>query len=454
MNDKISSDILQLIDKDIATRYEIVPFASDGKSCRCYGVAGKDYTDVLKVLKAIRSLDFEVLFLPQDEFNRIFLSNYRTLVNVRVGSADFLNSLISEAYQSYCSDIHFECYESRYRIRFRIDGRLIEKYALEKPQYIALVNQVKIMSSLDIAEKRLPQDGRIFYKDNGTRFDVRVSVMPSIDGEKVVMRLLTRHPELLVLDNLGLTSKQLKDYKDAAGRPHGMILVSGPTGSGKSTTLYATLSMLNDVERNILTVEDPVEYTLEGVNQVQVKEEIGMTFATALRTFLRQDPDIIMVGEIRDQETAEIAVRSSLTGHLVLSTLHTNSALGCISRLSEMGISTYLQAETLNLLVSQRLVRLLCPTCKRPYRYSDEMTFYKKTGCAECYYTGYKGRKAIYEVIPVDGMIAENLRHGQMSDLDVRNRGLTTLADSALSLLKDGLTSLEEVVSFIDVKEI
>ena len=451
---KISSDILQIVDKDIATRYEIVPFASDGKICKCYGISGNDYGDVLKVLKATRLLDFELTLLSQEEFNRIFLSNYRTTLNVKVGNADFLNLLISEAYQSYCSDIHFECYESRYRIRFRIDGKLIEKYILERPQYVALVNQIKIMSSLDIAEKRLPQDGRIFYKDNDTRFDVRVSIMPSIYGEKVVMRLLTRHPELLILENLGLTSIQLKDYKKAAGRPHGMILVSGPTGSGKSTTLYATLSMLNDVDRNILTVEDPVEYTLDGVNQVQVKEEIGMTFSTALRTFLRQDPDIIMIGEIRDQETAEIAVRSSLTGHLVLSTLHTSSALGCISRLSEMGISAYLQAEILNLLVSQRLVRLLCPSCKRPYVFHSGITLYGKTGCSECYYTGYKGRKAIYEVIPVDGNLAENLRHGMISDLDVRDRGLTTLSDSAMTLLKDGLTSLEEVISFIDIKNV
>lgn len=454
MNDKIQSDILQIIDKDVATRYGIIPFTSDGVTCRCYGVDGRDYAGILKVLRALRSMDFEVVLLHQDEFDRIFLSNYRTSVNVKVGSTDFLNSLISEAYQSYSSDIHFECYESRFRIRFRIDGRLIEKYALERQQYISLVNQIKIMSSLDIAEKRLPQDGRIFYKDGETRFDVRVSVMPSIYGEKVVMRLLTRHPELLVLDNLGLSERQLADYRKAVTRPHGMILVSGPTGSGKSTTLYATLAMLNDVERNILTVEDPVEYTLDGVNQVQVKEEIGLDFSSALRTFLRQDPDVIMVGEIRDRETAEIAVRSSLTGHLVLSTLHTNSAVGCISRLSEMGISTYLQAETLNLLVSQRLVRLLCPFCKTAYEYGSGKTFYRKKGCPECYYTGYKGRKAIYEVIPVDPSMAEDMRKGNAAGFDLRQRGLTTLADAAMALLHDGLTSLEEVVSFIDMDEV
>lgn len=454
MIDRISSDILQIIDKDVATRYEIVPFSSNGAKCSCYGVCGREYADILRVLKALRGLEFEVIPLPQEEFNKIFLSHYRTTVNVKVGSADFLNSLIAEAYQSYCSDIHFECYEARYRIRFRIDGRLIEKYTLEKQQYISLVNQIKIMASLDIAEKRLPQDGRIFYKDSSARFDVRVSVMPSIYGEKVVLRLLTRHPELLVLDNLGLTRRQLEDYKNAVSRPHGMILVSGPTGSGKSTTLYATLSMLNDIERYILTVEDPVEYTLDGVNQVQVKEDIGLDFSSALRTFLRQDPDVIMVGEIRDRETAEIAVRSSLTGHLVLSTLHTNSALGCVSRLSEMGVSPFLQAETLNLLVSQRLVRLLCPSCKRQYEHRQGITFYRKTGCAECYYTGYKGRKAIYEVIPVDQTIAESIRQGQISNLDIHKNGLSTLADSALTLLREGRTSLEEVISFIDKEEI
>lgn len=454
MIDRISSDILQIIDKDVATRYEIVPFSSNGAKCSCYGVCGREYADILRVLKALRGLEFEVIPLPQEEFNKIFLSHYRTTVNVKVGSADFLNSLIAEAYQSYCSDIHFECYEVQYRIRFRIDGRLIEKYTLEKQQYISLVNQIKIMASLDIAEKRLPQDGRIFYKYSSARFDVRVSVMPSIYGEKVVLRLLTRHPELLVLDNLGLTRRQLEDYKNAVSRPHGMILVSGPTGSGKSTTLYATLSMLNDIERNILTVEDPVEYTLDGVNQVQVKEDIGLDFSSALRTFLRQDPDVIMVGEIRDRETAEIAVRSSLTGHLVLSTLHTNSALGCVSRLSEMGVSPFLQAETLNLLVSQRLVRLLCPSCKRQYEHRQGITLYRKTGCAECYYTGYKGRKAIYEVIPVDQTIAESIRQGQISNLDIHKNDLSTLADSALTLLREGRTSLEEVISFIDKEEI
>ena len=454
MIDRISSDILQIIDKDVATRYEIVPFSSNGAKCSCYGVCGREYADILRVLKALRGLEFEVIPLPQEEFNKIFLSHYRTTVNVKVGSADFLNSLIAEAYQSYCSDIHFECYEARYRIRFRIDGRLIEKYTLEKQQYISLVNQIKIMASLDIAEKRLPQDGRIFYKDSSARFDVRVSVMPSIYGEKVALRLLTRHPELLVLDNLGLTRRQLEDYKNAVSRPHGMILVSGPTGSGKSTTLYATLSMLNDIERNILTVEDPVEYTLDGVNQVQVKEDIGLDFSSALRTFLRQDPDVIMVGEIRDRETAEIAVRSSLTGHLVLSTLHTNSALGCVARLSEMGVSSFLQAETLNLLVSQRLVRLLCPSCKRQYEHRQGIALYRKTGCAECYYTGYKGRKAIYEVIPVDQTIAESIRQGQISNLDIRKNGLSTLADSALTLLREGQTSLEEVISFIDKEDI
>lgn len=454
MNDRISSDILQIIDKDIASRYEIIPFLSDGTKCSCYGVSGREYADILRVLKAIRRLEFEVIPLPQKEFNKIFLSNYRTTVNVKIGSADFLNSLISEAYQSYCSDIHFECYEARYRIRFRIDGKLIEKYMLEKQQYISLVNQIKIMASLDIAEKRLPQDGRIFYKDSASRFDVRVSVMPSIYGEKVVMRLLTRHPELLVLDNLGLTEKQLNDYKNAVSRPHGMVLVSGPTGSGKSTTLYATLSMLNDIERNILTVEDPVEYTLDGVNQVQVKEEIGLDFSSALRTFLRQDPDVIMVGEIRDKETAEIAVRSSLTGHLVLSTLHTNNALGCVSRLSEMGVSPFLLAETLNLLVSQRLIRLLCPSCKIQYEHRQGVTLYRKTGCAECYYTGYKGRKAIYEVVPINQETAEYIRHGQIAGLDLRRSGLTSLADSALTLLRKGQTSLEEVISFIDKEDI
>ena len=369
-----------------------------------------------------------------------------------MGDDNFLNSLIDEAYENWCSDIHLECYENRCRIRFRIDGRLIERYVLEKSQYVVLINQIKIKSALDIAEKRLPQDGRIFYNVGAVKFDVRVSVMPTVYGEKAVMRLLTRQPELLDLRNLGLNEYQYASYLSAVRKPHGMIVISGPTGSGKSTTLYATLRLLNDESRNILTVEDPIEYTLDGVNQVQTKDEIGMDFSLALKSFLRQDPDVIMVGEVRDSETAQMAVRSSLTGHLVLSTLHTNDALGCVSRLKEMGVSSYLLADTLKLLVAQRLIRILCPKCKREYVYKDRVRFFRAVGCEECYYTGYKGRKAIYEVIPFTDELAEKVRNNtSLLHDDIDKMGVVTLEESAVKLLKEGLTSVEEVSSFINI---
>lgn len=262
------------------------------------------------------------------------------------------------------------------------------------------------------------------------------------------MRLLTRQPELLEIDNLGLDRKQLADYRTAIGRPFGMILISGPTGSGKSTTLYATLRVLNKEWNNILTIEDPVEYTLDGVNQVQLKEEVGLSFPVALRTFLRQDPDVIMVGEIRDQDTAKMAVRSSLTGHLVLSTIHANSAYGCVQRLVGLGINRYLIADTLILMAAQRLVRILCPYCRQEY-FMEGRRIYRPVGCEKCFYTGYRGRKAIYEIIPVDDDIRTCIRD-ENADIDriISNKGISTLSSSGYRLLYSGDTSLEEILPF------
>ena len=347
----------------------------------------------------------------------------------------------------------------------RIDGKLVEKYVIDSGNYASLVNQIKIMANLDISERRLPQDGRILYHRSERKFDLRVSSLPTIYGEKVVLRLLTRHAELLELSNLGFSERQLADYAEAISRPHGMALITGPTGSGKSTTLYATLRRLNRESSNILTIEDPVEYTLEGVNQVQLKEEIGLTFGAALRTFLRQDPDIIMLGEIRDADTAAMAIRSSLTGHLVFSTIHTNSAWGSVSRLRDMGVHPYLLSGTLILCAAQRLIRLLCPDCKREAEltatereqvYGKNPAFesvaghYRPVGCERCHYTGYRGRRAIYEVIPIDGELAEAVRESR-SDIAplLRERGITTLKDSALDLFLFGQTSLEEVLPLL-----
>jgi general secretion pathway protein E/type IV pilus assembly protein PilB len=335
---------------------------------------------------------------------------------------------------------------------------MVERYLLNRDDYPGLINKIKILSNLDIAEKRLPQDGRINFKHDNHQFDIRVSILPTLHGEKVVLRLLNNDATDIDLNSLGFSKFDLDNYLQGALRPNGILLISGPTGSGKTTTLYATLKLLNKETRNVLTIEDPVEYTLEGINQVQLKESIGLTFGAALRTFLRQDPDVIMVGEIRDPETANMAIRAALTGHLVLSTIHTNSAWGTVSRLIDMGIPPFLVASTLNTTAAQRLVRLLCPHCKEemPFDeslYPKQFKPYNKVnhhcvpkGCEQCYYTGYKGRKAVYEVIPIDQELAFEIKSGNMYiQLLLKERGIQTLAENAFKLFDEGLTSIEEI---------
>lgn len=370
----------------------------------------------------------------------------------------FLNDLIREARNLKSSDIHIEIYEERCRVRIRIDGMMVERYVLKKTEYPALINKIKIMSNLDIAEKRLPQDGRINFKDGEEQFDIRVSVLPTLHGEKVVLRLLNNNAANIDLNHVGFSDFDLANYLQGVKRPNGIILISGPTGSGKTTTLYATLKYLNKETRNILTIEDPIEYTLQGINQVQLKESIGLTFASALRTFLRQDPDVIMVGEIRDPETANMAIRAALTGHLVLSTVHTNSAWGTVSRLMDMGIPSFLVANTLNTSVAQRLLRLLCKRCKekvpfdpssypkqfKPYALVGE--HYIAKGCEHCYYTGYSGRKAVYEVIPLDQELTVEIKQGNMYiNPLLEARGIKTLGENAFALFASGETTIEEI---------
>ncbi len=369
---------------------------------------------------------------------------------------DFLPKIISEAKVLCSSDIHIEAYDLECRIRFRIDGKLVERYRFSKERFPALVNRIKIQAYLDIAEKRLPQDGRIIFKYDGSKTDIRVSILPTLYGEKVVLRLLNSNAADINIDELGFSEEQIKLYKTAIQKPHGIILISGPTGSGKTTTLYASLKFLNKENVNIMTVEDPIEYTLDGINQVQVKDDIGLGFAAALRTFLRQDPDIIMLGEIRDKESAQMAIRAALTGHLVFSTLHTNSAFGTISRLLDMDIPPYLVASTLNLSMAQRLVRLLCPHCKQEDVFMNTLlpgdnklnitTHYKAVGCEHCYYTGYAGRKAIYELIPMSYEITEKIKQNKLALDDIK---FQSLKDSALELFVTGQTSIDEILSFL-----
>ncbi len=467
---RIPTEVIQRLTSSQAWEYMLVPRAETDGVLECYAEAGADHCDTLQELVVLYGIKASVIPLGRSDLERLLHQYYRndggsqgrggkSITEIAAGQG-FLTSLIEEAFDMYASDIHIETYEQRCRIRFRMDGRLIERYVISRSNYPSLINQIKIIANLDISEKRLPQDGRILFNNSGKKFDVRVSCLPTIYGEKVVLRLLTRHVELLDLANLGFTARQLEDYCNAVERPHGMVLICGPTGSGKSTTLYATLRRLNREDGNILTIEDPVEYTLEGVNQVQLKEEIGLTFASALRTFLRQDPDIIMLGEIRDGETAQMAVRSSLTGHLVFSTIHTNSAWGSIARLADMGVHPYLVANTLVMCVAQRLVRLLCPHCKRQEPVTSEMRaafpdvgtqyHYTAAGCQKCYYTGYSGRRAIHEVIPMDDELAAAARDNE-PDVEplLRRRGIISLRQSAMLMLAAGETSFDELIPLL-----
>jgi len=380
---------------------------------------------------------------------------------LNVNDNNFLETLVKEAKDLHSSDIHIETYGEKCRIRFRVDGVLIDRHKLNRMEYPTLVNKIKIAAACDIAEKRMPQDGRIRFKFNNTNLDIRVSILPTLYGEKIVLRLLGSDASHIHIDKLGFNEAELERYALAVKKPNGIILISGPTGSGKTTTLYATLKVLNRPTNNILTIEDPIEYTLDGVNQVQLKEEIGLSYAEALRTFLRQDPDIIMLGEIRDAQTAQMAIRAALTGHLVLSTIHTNSAWGTISRLVDMGVAPYLLASVMNLSVAQRLVRTLCPHCKKqtafdrkelPEKYrSTEITHqYIAAGCGLCYFTGYKGRKAIYEVINITKELGEQIKQSATEiDAYLKTNKIDKLAGNAMKLFVTGETSLEEVYPFL-----
>ena len=375
-----------------------------------------------------------------------------------------VNMLLLNAIRKRASDVHIEPYERKLRVRYRVDGVLHEEMTPPLKLKAALVSRLKIMSKLDIAERRLPQDGRIKLKlGKGREMDFRVSVLPTMWGEKVVLRLLDKSNLQLDMTKLGFDTKPLSDFKWAIGQPWGMVLVTGPTGSGKTTTLYSALSELNKVDVNISTAEDPVEYNLPGINQVQMHDEIGLNFAMSLRSFLRQDPDIIMVGEVRDFETAEIAVKAALTGHLVLSTLHTNDAPATISRLLNMGVEPFLITASVNLVLAQRLARKICTECKKPLEvepqslidmgFSDEamkdLVIYKGVGCSNCNGTGYKGRIALYEVMRFVDELKEMVLQGASSaELKVAaaRLGMSTLRMSGLRKIAEGVTTPEEVL--------
>lgn len=455
----ISNEVQQLIRSDLAWHYRIVPKDKAEEVFSFYVDETTDQQMVKEELEALLGCSINLEPQSKESIQRTLGRYYRNTNSeeqkIRFdANVDFVDRLIQEANELGSSDIHIETFADKARVRIRIDGNLIQRYSIDKADYPELINKVKIRSNLDISEKRLPQDGRIQYDD----FDIRVSILPTLHGEKIVMRILGHDATSIHIDKLGFQEKDKRNYLEGIRKPNGIILISGPTGSGKTTTLYATLKLLNDERRNIVTVEDPVEYTLEGINQVQLKESIGLTFSSALRSFLRQDPDVIMLGEIRDGETAQMAIRAALTGHLVLSTIHTNSAWGTISRLIDMGVPSFLLANTINTSVAQRLVRKLCENCKtindldkKDWPLGD-ITFKtpeKHTvavGCDICHYTGYKGRIALYEVIPVDQELALSIKENK-HDVDelLKNRNIRSLAESAYKIFTEGQTSLEEV---------
>ncbi len=368
-----------------------------------------------------------------------------------------VNLLITRAVEQGASDIHIEPFEREVKVRYRVDGVLHEVEKLPKNVLPAVVSRIKIMAKLNIAERRVPQDGRIKMRLGGKNIDIRVATLPTVFGEEVVMRLLDQSNIMLDLESLGFPEDVLEKYKEIINSSNGMILVTGPTGSGKTTTLYASLRKLNRPEVKIITIEDPVEYVLDGVNQIQVNPQVGLTFASGLRSIVRQDPDIIMVGEIRDLETAEIAIHAALTGHLVFSTLHTNDAPGAITRLIDMGIDDFLVSSSVICILAQRLVRLICENCKEEYEppksiakaFGIEGKLFKGRGCGECGYTGYKGRTGIYEMLVVTDGIRGLITKGVDSETIKKKaieEGMKTLFQDGLEKAKKGLTTIEEVI--------
>jgi len=411
----------------------ISPEAAISKAIDSYYIESDGFSEIIR---DIEESDLEVIESREDSLSDQDLQSQvqdKPLVKL-------VDSMVADAIRKGVSDIHIECYEKRIRVRFRKDGKLSEMAPLPFKYRAAIISRVKIMADLDISERRLPQDGRIKVKVAERTVDLRISVLPTIFGEKVVMRILDPKSLMVDMTQLGFEKSSLEAFDRVIHLPFGIILVTGPTGSGKTTTLYSALKQLNTTDVNIMTVEDPVEFNFDGINQVQVRSDIGLTFASSLRSFLRQDPDIIMVGEIRDTETAEIAIRAALTGHLVFATLHTNDAPSTISRLIDMGIPPFLVASSTKLIMAQRMVRLLCKKCKRPGK-----------GCKECGDTGMSGRNGIFEVMPItatlERMILQSASVPELREQACKEEHMLTLRQAAIKKLKAGITNVQEVLA-------
>jgi len=450
------TNIFAIDDIKFITGYEVEPRVATEAALkkaldRAYDSAGT-MADVMKGMEE----DFSVVEEEVETDNGLAGMDEAPIVKL-------VNSLIADAVRKGASDIHIEPYEKSMRVRFRIDGVLQEMMAPPFKFKAAILSRLKIMAELDIAERRVPQDGRIKIKVMNRTIDLRVSALPTIFGEKIVMRILDKSNLNVDLEKLGFEPNAMKEFVSAIANPYGMVLVTGPTGSGKTTSLYSALSRVNTPEVNVMTAEDPVEYNLDGINQVLVNDDVGLTFAAALKAFLRQDPNIIMVGEIRDLDTASIAVKAALTGHLVLSTLHTNDAPSAIGRMIDMGIEPFLVASSVNLILAQRLVRRACASCKKPIELSEEVlrelqltpeeaagaTFLEGEGCVECNNTGYRGRQGVYEVMPLSArlreLVLERASANEIKKMAI-SEGMLTLRRDGLQKLKRGLTTVEEVL--------
>jgi type IV pilus assembly protein PilB len=473
----IPHSILSIIPYNLAVEYFVLPFGIDEHGRIQALMAYPGDADTLQRIQFLTGSCIRPVEVSKDTLLPLITKHYgalaavdkkdvseqasskkRLVFNQTSSTIGVVNDIIHEAIRLRASDIHLEPFEREMLVRFRVDGVLQEMMTVPKDRILEITSRLKIMSRLNIAEKRRSQDGRIRINENGKNVDIRVSTMPTDFGEKIVLRLLDKSGADYSIDNTGMNATQLLLFKNAIAQPNGIVLLTGPTGSGKTTTLYGVINYIKKPGFNISTIEDPIEYNITGVNQTQVNLHTGMTFAFSLRTLLRQDPDIIMVGEMRDQETAEIAIRASLTGHLVLSTLHTNDAPSAITRLVDMGIEPYLVSSSLTMVVAQRLVRKICPNCKcedsvpaetkKNIGLGEGAVVYKGVGCSSCGYTGYKGRIGIFEVMPITDTIRQ-LINNKAAVAEIRNQalseGMVVLRDDALSKLIDGMTSIEEI---------
>ncbi|MCK9228530.1 MAG: ATPase, T2SS/T4P/T4SS family [Syntrophorhabdaceae bacterium] len=493
-NLEIPEDVISLITADMAKNSMVIPVMRRHNVLKLAMVDPLDIDATDEVARHVM-MEIEPLILPEGELRQALEKYYglKTIVeetldkireqdltleqNERDDENDkrisfdviedepvvrFVNSLLAQALADSASDIHVEPSKDTMRVRMRVDGRLRDVPSPDKKMFLPIVSRIKILAGIDIAKTRTPQDGRFNIREASREVGVRVSTFPTIHGEKVVLRLLDKSTALYGIDNLGFLNDDKEKIKNVLKRPYGFILSTGPTGSGKSTTLYAILNFINSVEKNIVTIEDPVEYTLEGLAQAQVNPRAGLTFESGLRSILRQDPDIIMVGEIRDRETANIAVHSALTGHLVFSTLHTNDAASAVTRLIDMGIEPFLVTSSVTCVIGQRLIRKICPECKesyypapsihRTFQIREDVLLYRGKGCPACKYRGYRGRTGIYEVLVMDDELREMINNRAPSEVlkkRANEKGMRLMRDDALMKVISGMTTLEEALNVV-----